>query len=144
MVAVLTLDDLIGMMQPLTEGDYIKLDEWVRSAFVAAARNSVPDLEVGSQLWEATMAVAMKESLGLTFLRKPGSALLLSSKAGLARAAWQCAYRHNGGKLTVEQVMAAIPTGADEVKLFHEWCRINGFTRKTQEEAKPPENPPNT
>lgn len=68
---------------PLTDRDIIELDEWVRAEFIAAARDSLEG-ETDAALRAETLAVAMREAQGMTFMSGHGPRVL-ATPAGLSR-----------------------------------------------------------
>ena len=127
----------------LTEDDIVKLDEWVQSKFINNARNSIPDDLVNTDEWDKVVALAMRESLSLTWNRQPGINLIFNTKDGLARLIWQ-SLRAAQPKLTHSETRDLLKSVRDKTTALDEFCRLNDLKitkRQQSEEANSTTSP---
>lgn len=129
----MTLDELLESTKPLTERDMVELDGWVRGQFVRMARASLSDEEIGSRAWDATMRIAMRDSLSLTWSRRPGVLLFLRSDDGLAKLLVQ-----GRSDVTRDEVLGLFKTSRDKVTALEEFLRINGMRMEGAEQPAGP------
>jgi hypothetical protein len=92
-------------MSALTDKDMAELDEFAQAKLIDNARRSLPD-DCTDKIYNRMMALAMRESLGISYARPPGSKIF-STTYGLARLAWQ-GIKRNQPDVTVDEIHTAM------------------------------------
>ena len=101
----LTIGGKKFLMSALTDKDMAELDEFAQAKLIDNARRSLPD-DCSDKIYNRMMALAMRESLGISYARPPGSKIF-STTYGLARLAWQ-GVKRNQPDITVDEIHTAM------------------------------------
>lgn len=118
------------LMQELRAEDHERLDEYVQGRFISAARASLAGLEIDGDEWRATIALAMREAMSLTWMRRPGLGILLSSKRGMGRMLLA-----GMSGIHIDELVDAMKS-VDEIEIARgEFMRINGLITAAAKEG---------
>jgi hypothetical protein len=119
---ILNFGDVQYHMSPLTDLDEAELDEYVQAKIIENARNSLPS-NAPESLWEKTMVLAMKTSLGVAWSRPPGSKVFTTTM-GLARLIWQ-GVKRNDKNITVAEIHSHLLDAKNVSEAYRQFKKVN-------------------
>lgn len=117
--------EVVYSMSALTDKDESELDEYVQARFIDNVRRSLPDdlHDKDEAQWRRIMTLAMEESLGLRYSRRPGSRVFTTTK-GVARLAWQ-GIKRNHKDVTIDQIHELMYDPRNVLEVYQHYDKVN-------------------